>query len=97
MSWSFSVPAGPSGEFTDRANQAKATLEAASENNDYGLTQLASGQADEAIKAAQAVITSGVLGDGNVSASLAGHHATDDKSASSISIALSCTPVPSAS
>lgn len=88
MSWSFAVPAGPSTEFADRAAAAKEAYEKGLEGNDYGLTQLASGQADEAIKAAQSVVDSGVLGDGAVSGSLGGHYA-EAPGTSSISLSLS--------
>jgi hypothetical protein len=95
MSWSFSVPATPSADFADAAATAKSNYETQLSGNDYILDQLASGQADEAIKAASEVVASGVLGEGNVSALLSGHAVAEGQPAGSqsVSIAVSCVPV----
>lgn len=95
MSWSFTVPAVPAAQFEQAANAAKSTYEDNLAGQDYALAQLASGQADEAIKAAVAILNSGVIGDGNVSASLSGHAVTagDSPSSQSVNVSLSCSPV----
>jgi hypothetical protein len=91
MSFSFSVPATPSADFAAAAQTAKDNYEKASESNDYMLTQLASGLADAAIKAAAELVSD--LADGNVVATLSGHYATDGKSASSVAVGITVTPV----
>jgi len=93
MSFSFSVPGGPAAEFADRAAQAKSALEAQSQANDYMLTQLASETADTAIKAAVELVAA--LGEGDAFGSISGHHATDDTSASSVSVSVTVTPAKS--
>lgn len=92
MSFSFSVPDGPASEFADRAAKAKADLEALNEANDYTLTQLASSTADAAIKAATDLVAALGDGTGTASASIGGHHATDDVSTSSASVSVGYTP-----
>lgn len=92
MSFSFSVPGGPASAFADNAAAAKAALEATNAANDYALTQLASSTADAAIKAASDLVAALDDGTGTASASISGHHATDDTSASSASVSVSVTP-----
>jgi hypothetical protein len=95
MSFSFPVPNGPAAEFAERAAQAKAAVETASENNDYALTQIASSTADAAIKAA-AELVAALAGDGSGTAggNIAGHHSTDATQGSSASVSVSYTPTP---
>jgi hypothetical protein len=94
MSFSFSVPTGAFADFTDNANAAKQAYVDGLGENDYALNQISSGIADEAIKAAQGVLDSGVLGtDGTVGASLSGH-AGDNGSASTLSLGLTVAPAP---
>lgn len=95
MSWSFSVPqtTGAS-EFETAANAAKAQYELQLEGQDYALAQLASGQADEAIKAAAAILASGVVGDGTVTASLSGHAAVaGGYGTQTVSVSVNVVPV----
>lgn len=91
MSFSFSVPAGPSADFEENAVKAKDAYIASLAGNDYMLSQLASGLVDEAIEVAVDIVKHGNLGDGSVSASLSGHAVPEGQSGSnSLNIGLSC-------
>lgn len=93
MSFSFSVPAGPAETFADRASKAKADLEAASESNDYALTQVASDTADAAVKAA--IELAQCLGvRGTASATISGHHSSDGIGQCSATVGVTYTPAP---
>lgn len=95
MSWSFAVPPTDSADFTSAANDAKSVYEHALEGNDYTLDQLASGQADEAIKAAQTVIDSGVLGAGLAGATFSGHAVSEGQPPGNqtLTVTVSISPV----
>jgi hypothetical protein len=90
MSFSFAVTAGPAADFADAAEKARAAYAASIADNDYMLTQLASGLVEEAI----ALATEGVakLGDGTAGASLSGHAVpAGEAGTNTLSVSLTCT------
>lgn len=92
MSFTLTVPAGPAADFAARAAAAKVALEAQNESNDYMLTQLASLTADAAIKAAAELVAALTSDGAGASGSITGHHATDDKTASTVSVSVQVMP-----
>lgn len=79
MSWSFSIPATTVGEFAAAADAARAAAQANIEQSN----PTGADQADEAVKAAKAMVASGTVGgaDAKVGASLSGHGNPDHKPA----------------
>lgn len=73
MSFSFSIPTTPIADFDTAADAAQATYEAALAGNDVEQTAASKESATAAVAAAKAVIASGVVGAGHVSASISGH------------------------
>lgn len=101
MSFSFGVPATPATDFEAAAAKAKDDYAAAQADNDYMLTQLASGLADEAVELAVAAVKGSRLGDGTVSASLSGHAVPVGEAGTctltvSLSSTITATPAPAA-
>lgn len=92
MSFSFGVPATPSADFEAAAAKAKDTYAAQQADNDYMLTQLASGLADEAVELAVSVVKSSPsFADGTVSASLSGHAVPEGEYGTcSLNVSVSC-------
>lgn len=73
MSWSFQIPKTPIADFEATADAAAASYKAGLAVNDWQPTEDAGAGIDEAIAAAKAIANSGVVGKGNVTATLAGH------------------------
>lgn len=98
MSYSFSVPKTTVADFEAAASAAKASYVDSLAGNDQVLDQLASGQADEAIKAVSALVASGAVGTGTVLATINGHanpgHApTPGWANDTVTISVSCADV----
>jgi hypothetical protein len=73
MSFSFSIPAGPIADFDAAAAAAQATYESTLAGSDIGLASAAKESVTAAVAAANAIIASGVVGTGTVSATISGH------------------------